>query len=76
MNNIMIKKNVKIIFEDNDIKELNNLIGGMPLSEGEIVHIHKNENEIIDYIVTNKEIDILLEGDDQIVNITFSLRKK
>ena len=72
----MIKKNVKIIFEDNDIKELNNLIGGMPLSEGEIVHIHKDENEIIDYIVTNKEIDILLEGDDQIVNITFSLRKK
>ena len=42
----MIKKNVKIIFEDNDIKELNNLIGGMPLSEGEIVHIHKNENAV------------------------------
>lgn len=72
----MIKKNVKIIFEDNNIPELNNLIGGMPLSEGEVVHIYKNENEVIDYIVTNKKIDILLKDDDQIVNITFSLRKK
>ncbi|MEK7072645.1 MAG: hypothetical protein AAB969_03675 [Patescibacteria group bacterium] len=72
----MIKKNIKIIFEDNNIPELNNLIGGMPLSEGEVVHIYKNENEVIDYIVTNKKIDILLKDDDQIVNITFSLRKK
>ncbi|MFH1307505.1 MAG: hypothetical protein ABIH72_01495 [archaeon] len=46
----MIKKKTKVIFEDgNKIKE-DDLIGGMPLSKGEIVHIHKG-SKIIDYKV-------------------------
>lgn len=74
--NPMIKKNTKIIFPDDNIKELDNLSGGMPLTKGEIIHIRQDNNKATDYIVADKNIDILLEGDDQIVNITYILKKK
>ena len=69
----MIKKNTKIIFKDDD--NSSELIGGIPLSTGEIIHLHKN-NLVVDYIVQDKKIDIILENDDQIVNITYTLEKK
>ena len=70
----MIKKTTKVIFTDNS-QENSELIGGMPLSKDEIVHVHKNA-EIIDYIVADKIIDYFDKGDDQEVNITYTLKKK
>jgi len=73
----MIKKNTKIIFEDDQAKKTDNLIGGLPLSKGEIIHLHQeNSAEIIDYEVVDKIVDCFLKGKDQEVNITYVLRKK
>jgi len=72
----MIKKNTKVIFEDGENQKNNNLIGGMPLSRGEVVHVHKGDEEkSVDYEVIDKIIDCFLKGEDQIVNITYVLRK-
>jgi len=68
----MIKKNTKIIFEDGKEEQMD---GGMPLTKGEIIHLHKKD-KIIDYEVKDKIIDCFLEGKDQVVNITYILKKK
>jgi len=50
----MIKKNTKVIFKDEDSEHTEELVSGMPLSKGDIVHVHE---------------------EDQIINITYVLRK-
>lgn len=73
----MIKKNTKVIFEDEQGKKSDELIGGMPLTKGEIVHFHQSDSDtVIDYEVVDKTIDYRIEGEDQIVDITYVLRKK
>ena len=71
----MIKKNTTVIFEEGGSQRTEELKGGMPLSEGEIVNFHKN-GEIIEYKVVKKEIDYHDKGEDQIVNVTYTLRKE
>ena len=66
----MIKKNTKIIFEgeDGNSKEL---IGGIPLSKGEIITLNKSEKfEVIDKIVEIED-----KGKDQIADIIYKLKK-
>ena len=71
----MIKKNTKIIFDGEDREE--ELIGGIPLSKGDIIHLHKgNPDEITDYEVVEKEINFFREGKDQIANIIYIVKKK
>ena len=73
----MIKKNTKVIFEDGGNQTTDNLIGGMPLSKGEIVRLHpENSDDVILYEVVDKIIDCIIKGEDRIVNITYTLRKK
>ena len=73
----MIKKTTKIIFEDEENKTTANMLGGMPLSKGEVVHIHKeNEEEVIDYDVKDKIINCFLKGSDQLVEITYVLKRR
>lgn len=71
----MIKKNTKIIFDDGRESKADNLIGGIPLSKGETIHIHKNNRECINYEVTNKIIDYYFNNKDQIINITYALKR-
>ncbi len=71
----MIKKNTKVIFVDGNDNQTDDLVGGMPLSKGEIVHVHKN-NQLTDYEVIDKNIECFLDGEDQTVNITYTLKKK
>jgi hypothetical protein len=68
----MIKKNTKIIIEEEENKQLEALQGGIPLSKGEIINIHEG-NKIVRYKVKDKLIDCFLEGEDQIVNIVYVL---
>ena len=68
----MIKKNTKVIFDDGKEEELD---GGMPLTKGEIIHVHKAGKKV-DYEVKDKIIDCFLDGKDQMVNITYVLKKK
>jgi hypothetical protein len=70
----MIKKNTKIIIEGEENKQLEALQGGIPLSKGEIINIHEGP-KVVSYKVKDKLIDCLLDGEDQIVNITYVLKK-
>lgn len=71
----MIKKNTKVIFQDGENKRTEDMVGGIPLSKGEIIRVHE-ANGIINYEVVDKIIDCFLEGDDQIVDITYIVKKK
>jgi len=70
----MIKKNTKIIIEGEENKKLEALQGGIPLSKGEIIQIHEN-SKTTSYKVKEKSIDCFLDNEDQIVNITYTLKK-
>jgi len=72
----MIKKNTKVIFEDGSSSKTSEMIGGMPLSKGEVVHMHSKESDVVDYEVVDKIVDCYLDGEDQTVDITYILRKK
>ena len=72
----MIKKNTKVIFEDGDTDSSDELVGGMPLSKGDIVHVHRDDEGVVDYEVIDKIIDCFMGGEDQIVNITYKMKKK
>lgn len=71
----MIKKNTKVIFEDGDDKRSEEMIGGIPLSKGEIITVHQGD-DVVMYEVTSKTIDAFLEGEDQIINITYGVKRK
>ncbi len=71
---LMIKKNTKIVFEDEKNKKFGNLEGGIPLSKGEVIHFHEGSKVVV-YEVKNKGIDCFFEGEDQVVNITYTLKK-
>jgi hypothetical protein len=70
----MIKKNTKVIFENGENRREEEMVGGIPLSKGEIIKMHQGE-EIFDYEVAEKTVDCFLDGEDQIVNITYIVRK-
>ncbi len=70
----MIKKNTKIVFEGEKNKKLGALEGGIPLSKGETIQFHEGSKVGV-YEVKNKVIDCFFEGEDQIVNITYTLKK-
>lgn len=72
----MIKKNTKIIFKDESGKKINELAGGIPLTEGEIIKIYgQDSKEGDDYIVANKKIEFYINEDEQTANITYTLKK-
>jgi actin-like ATPase involved in cell morphogenesis len=68
----MIKKNTKVIFANGEEQE--ELVGGIPLSKGEIVHLHRN-GITTDYQVVEKMVDCYMDGEDQTVDITYTLQK-
>ncbi len=70
----MIKKNTKIIIEGEENKRLDAFQGGIPLSKGEKITIHEGA-KVICYKVKNKSIECFLDGEDQIVNITYILKR-
>jgi len=71
----MIKKNTKVIIKDGEQEQVDNLMGGMPLSKGEIVE-YKKGSGVINYEVIEKRIEMFDEGEDRVVNITYILKKQ
>lgn len=71
---MMIKKNTKIILEGENSSKFEALQGGIPLSKGENIILHEGGKKIC-YSVKKKEIECFFEGEDQIVNITYTLKK-
>jgi hypothetical protein len=71
----MIKKNTKVIFEDGENKRSEDMVGGIPLSKGEIIKVHESDTVVL-YEVVDKIVDCFLNGDDQTVDITYIVRKK
>lgn len=71
----MTKKNTKVILEEGE--GLEELVGGIPLSVGESIRVHgTNQGGPTEYGVTDKIVDRWLEGEDQRVDITYTLRKR
>ena len=69
----MIKKNTKVIFVDGETFELQ---GGMPLSKGETINFHNDDsNDAVEYEVADKKIDYFVQGENQIVNVTYTFKK-
>ena len=71
----MIKKNTKVIFRDGSGERSEELVGGIPLSKGEIIHVHEG-GVVTDFEVVDKIIDCHLGGEDQLVDITYIVAKK
>ena len=71
----MIKKNTKVIFKSGGDERSEDMVGGIPLTKGEVMTIHQNGQEE-KYEVTDKVIDCFLDGEDQTVNITYIVTKK
>lgn len=68
----MIKKNTKMIFEGGDMGK--ELVGGIPLSKGEVINVTENGQDCA-YEVVEKKVNFNLDGEDQIADITYRLRK-
>lgn len=71
----MIKKNTKIIFEDDENGTTDELIGGIPLTKGETIQVQK-DGQTLQYQVMEKQVNFIFEGDDQTANITYVLSKQ
>ena len=71
----MIKKNTKIKFIDENNDFVDELNGGIPLSIGEIMRVNRNNTQT-DFEVIDKDVEFNFIGDDQIANITYTLKKK
>jgi hypothetical protein len=69
-----IKKNTKFIFEDNPEKS-GDFIGGLPLSVGEEITIIEH-GETITYFITDKKITANLDGEDEMVDVTYTVKTK
>ena len=69
-----IKKNTKFIFEDTPDKN-GDFIGGLPLSVGEELTITEN-GETITYLIINKKITANLDGEDEMVDVIYTVKKK
>lgn len=70
----MIKKNTKIIFQDNQDNATDELIGGIPLSKGECIVV-KKDGTTKQFEVVEKNTEFIFEGEDQIANIVYVLKE-
>ena len=71
----MIKKNTKVIFNDGENKKTEDMVGGIPLSKGEIIRVHKNDKVVL-YEVVDKIVDCFLNGEDQVIDIIYIVERK
>jgi len=70
----MIKKNTRVVFVDDGNERSEEMVGGIPLSVGETMRVHQG-TDVFEYVVEKKDIDCFLDGEDQIVNIVYTVRK-
>ena len=71
----MIKKNTKVIFNDGENKKTEDMVGGIPLSKGEIIRVHKNDKVVL-YEVVDKIVDCFLNSEDQVIDIIYIVERK
>ena len=67
----MIKKNTKAIFKEEGNERVEELIGGIPLSIGEIMTI-KEGDDSKRWKVVDKTVDYINKGEDQIVEVVYT----
>ncbi|MFA5051613.1 MAG: hypothetical protein WC544_00950 [Patescibacteria group bacterium] len=70
----MIKKTTKVVFKDGGTDTTEEMIGGMPLSKGEFINVHK-DGKVLVYEVADKTVDCYFENNDQHVNITYTIKR-
>lgn len=70
----MIKKNTTAIFREEGKERTEELIGGIPLSIGEIMIINDEENSV-KWKVVDKKVKYTNKGEDQFVEVTYTFDK-
>ena len=71
----MIKKNTKVVFKDARNVREEEMVGGIPLSKGEIIRVHEND-VVVEFEVAEKKIDCYFNGPDKVVDIVYTVVKK
>ncbi len=66
----MIKKTTTVIFKSGKSQKAEEMVGGIPLSKGEVVSVHQGK-KTVKYVVVDKIVDCFLSGKDQEVQITY-----
>ena len=73
----MVKENTEITLQDGNTKQILNFSGGVPLSKGDIVNFHAdNSDASVQYEVVDKTIDYYVQGEENVMNITYLLVKR
>jgi len=70
----MIKKNTIAIFRENGEERTEELIGGIPLSIGEIMIIN-DEQKSIKWKIVDKKVEYTNKGEDQFVDVTYTFER-
>lgn len=64
-----------MIFEGIEIGN-NELVGGVPLSVGEIINVSLENGNKVKCEVIDKEVDFIFKDKDQVANIIYRLKRK
>jgi len=67
----MIKKSTKAIFKEENNERIEDLIGGIPLSVGEIMTT-KEDGVSKRWKVIDKKVDYINQGEDQLVEVIYT----
>ena len=70
----MIKKNTIAIFREDNEERTEKLIGGIPLSIGEIMLINNSEKSV-NWKVVDKKVEYTNKGENQFVEVTYTFEK-
>jgi hypothetical protein len=57
------------------MNQTKNMIGGIPLSKGEIIKVHENDKTVL-YEVVDKIVECFLGDKEQTVDITYVVKRK
>jgi hypothetical protein len=70
----MIKKNTRAIFREDNKERTEELVGGIPLSIGEIMIINDSEKSV-NWKVVDKKVEYANKGEDQFVEVTYTFER-
>ena len=72
----MVKKKTKLIFEDEEGTTTKDMVDDVLLSKGDIFQAKQQDSgEIVSYQVVDKKVERIKEGEDEVVETTYTLKK-
>ncbi len=73
----MILKKTQVIFLDGDYKGKHDWKGGIPLVVGEVMTVQlENPKRTIFYVLEEKTVDLIDQGENQLVQVVYQFKEK